>query len=630
MRIVGIYAAPGELPSASGPQNGSLLLTPAFGRAHQDDIHPADGGLLVRLRPGTPRAEADAAIRATGFDINDERSLTSGIERTIRVETIALLLLGIVVAGVGLVVVGQMLRRQTTAEDDAGSMFWALGCDRSDRLRLALLRGLVVGLAGAALALVVAVVMSPLFPVGIGRVADPDVGLHADAEVLAAGFLLTLVATVALSLVSAAHRARADRRERRSGVPATPSPLPASRPPVLVGMYFALPGRSRASPARASLLSLVVVVVILAATAVTLASFDHLVGRRDLARATWNAAITPFPDPDGSYDLPRAVAAARAVPGVEAATSGTWATSGAGIASGLVIDGHLVGTQVFGDEGPIQPAIQQGRAPERVGEIALGPKTLASLGLRVGDDVSLSLDDGRPSIAGRIVGETVLVSPYFFDFPPGTGAATVQSTFSALGAERDPHWNVVLARYAAGANGHTTFNAVQEALHSPGEAFEAADRHGVSGLGRIRIVPVLLLLGLLGLVAAAIAHVLLVSVTGHRRDVAVLRALGFTRPQSWTSVTVHAAVVAVAACVIGIPLGVIFGRAAWDRIASNLYVVSRPMAPLALLALIAAGAGGRGPRRLARPFGAGGAPQARRRAARRLIRGAAVSRGSRW
>jgi hypothetical protein len=30
-----------------------------------------------------------------------------------------------------------------------------------------------------------------------------------------------------------------------------------------------------------------------------------------------------------------------------------------------VIDGHLVGTQVFGDEGPIRPAIQQGRSPER-------------------------------------------------------------------------------------------------------------------------------------------------------------------------------------------------------------------------------------------------------------------------
>jgi ABC-type lipoprotein release transport system permease subunit len=34
------------------------------------------------------------------------------------------------------------------------------------------------------------------------------------------------------------------------------------------------------------------------------------------------------------------------------------------------------------------------------------------------------------------------------------------------------------------------------------------------------------------------------------------------------------------------PLGVLFGRVAWDRIAANLDVVPRPMAPLALLALI--------------------------------------------
>ena len=49
---------------------------------------------------------------------------------------------------------------------------------------------------------------------------------------------------------------------------------------------------------------------------------------------------------------------------------------------------------------------------------------------------------------------------------------------------------------------------------------------------------------------------------------------------------VHASVLALAACAIGIPLGVALGRAAWNRIAEELSVVSRPMAPLAQLALI--------------------------------------------
>jgi ABC-type lipoprotein release transport system permease subunit len=583
LRIVGIYAAPGELPSATGAGGSSLLLTRAFGRAHQDLVHTKDGGLALRLRHGTSRDDVDAALRAIGFDINDAANVTSGIERTIRVETIALLLLGTIVAGVGLIVVAQMLRRQTTADAGVEGTFWALGCDRSDALRLALLRGLVVGATGAALAVVVAVAMSPLFPVGIGRVADPEVGVHADVEVLAIGAALTLLLAVFIALLAAAHSTWADRRRAEPG-PNPPWPLPARRPSILVGLYFARPTRSRTSTAWASLLSLVAVVVIVTSTAVTLASFDHLVRRRDLAGATWSAAFLPQEAPDGSVDIAGQVAAAGAVPGVEAATTGTWATTGQGIAPGLYVNGKLIGTQIFDDESPIQPAIERGRAPERAGEIALGRKTLASLGLRVGDAVKLSMDPSQPSQTGRIVGETVLVSPWFFDFAPGIGAATVRSTFTALGASTEPVFELLLVRYAPGADSLRTFDAVQQTLHTAG--FEATDRLSVSGLSRIRLVPTLLLIGLLVLVAAAIAHVLLVSVTGHRRDVAVLRALGFTRPQSWISVTVHAGVIALFACAIGIPLGVLFGREAWERIAANLYVVPRPMAPLTLLALI--------------------------------------------
>ena len=211
----------------------------------------------------------------------------------------------------------------------------------------------------------------------------------------------------------------------------------------------------------------------------------------------------------------------------------------------------------------------------------------------------------------------MLVSPYFFDFSPGTGAATVWSTFTALGA-KDPEFGVVLVRYAPGADSLRTFNAVEEGL----QTVELRGRRPqvVSGLSRIRLVPTLLLIGLLVLVAAATAHVLLVSVAGHRRDVAVLRALGFTRRQSWTSVTVHAGVLALTACLVGIPIGVIFGRAAWGRIAGSLYVVPRPMAPLPLLALIGLVLVAVAVVASLVPSARAVAPQARRRAARRLIR----------
>jgi ABC-type lipoprotein release transport system permease subunit len=589
VRLVGIYVAPGELPSASGPGGSSLVLTRAFGRIHRDVVATQNDGMLLRLRPGTSPQDAATTIRALGFDVNETASTTSGIERTIHFETVALLLLAIVVAGVGLVVVGQMLRRQTAAESGDGLMFWALGCDRGDALRLGLLRGLLGGCAGAGLAVVVAIAVSPLFPVGIGRVADPDVGLHADALVLLVGASLAVFAVVVLAVCVGLYDARSSgRHNNRTSEAGRPWPLPTTtRPPLLVGLYFALPRRAgaRTQQARISLVSLVVVVVILAATAVTLASFDHLVGRRDLSGATWHAAILPATVEQAMDNAAGAREIVSKVPGVAAATVGTWAATGGGSADWLYVNGQRVGAQVFGD-GPIRPAIARGHPPERAGEIALGPKTLAMLGARLGDYVELSLDPTLPSTQARVVGESVLVSPYFFDFAPGTGAAITMSAFTDLGGIVHPTGTPVLVRFANGADDLHTFNAIERALGSY-QAFQTADRHSVTGLGRIRLVPVLLLIGLMALVAAAVAHVLLVSVAGHRRDVAVLRAMGFTRPQSWTSVTVQGTVIALAACLVGIPLGVVLGRAAWNRIAASLIVVPRPMAPLALLGLIA-------------------------------------------
>ena len=577
-RITGIYVAPGELPSASGPQGNSFLLTSGFARSFPEVIEPTADTLLLRLRPGTPRDEVISAIEplGLGLDVNESADLTSGIERTIRVETVALLILGVVVAGVGLVVVGQMLRRQSVAEDDQALAFSALGCDRVDALRLGLLRGLTVGGLGALLGGAIAIGMSPLFPVGIGRLADPDVGFHADATMLGVGTLIVLTSVALLGILTARGHGRADHRSDVDAS-ATPWPLPPSRPPVVVGWYLAVPGGGgrKASSPRISLVSLVVVVAILGATAVMLASFNHLVGHRDLAGATWQAAFLPREDTEGGAS--GALATVRGVPGVSAATLTGWATP-----DGLTVNGRPVPAQVFSDAGPIRPAVSRGRAPVVQGEIALGPKTLAAVGAHLGDEVELALTPTGPSIAGRVVGEVVLASPYFFDFAPGTGAATVASTFTALGTDAV---GIVLVRYAAGADERRTFEAVATALGTH-DAFETADRQNVSGLGRMRVVPVLLLCGLLALVAAAVAHVLIVAVARHRRDLAVLRAMGFTRRQSWASVTIHASLLVFAACLVGIPIGVVLGRAVWDRIATNLYVVPRPMAPLELLGLI--------------------------------------------
>ena len=73
--------------------------------------------------------------------------------------------------------------------------------------------GLIV-IGGAVLVGLGAVAMSPLFPIGVARKADPDVGLHADWLVLAVGIAIVAAVVLAVAFVAAwratrvfAHRA---------------------------------------------------------------------------------------------------------------------------------------------------------------------------------------------------------------------------------------------------------------------------------------------------------------------------------------------------------------------------------------------------------------------------------------
>jgi ABC-type lipoprotein release transport system permease subunit len=69
--------------------------------------------------------------------------------------------------------------------------------------------------------------------------------------------------------------------------------------------------------------------------------------------------------------------------------------------------------------------------------------------------------------------------------------------------------------------------------------------------------------------------------------VAVLRALGMTRPQARWMVVTQATLLAVVGLIFGVPLGVAFGRTLWRVVADIAPLVYVP--PLALWALLLAG-----------------------------------------
>jgi ABC-type lipoprotein release transport system permease subunit len=88
---------------------------------------------------------------------------------------------------------------------------------------------------------------------------------------------------------------------------------------------------------------------------------------------------------------------------------------------------------------------------------------------------------------------------------------------------------------------------------------------------------------------ATLVHLLVVSVARRRREIGLLRALGFVNSQVEGAVCWQATTVAVVGVVIGIPLGVAAGQAVWRTFATNLGAVPVATVPVWVIAAIGAG-----------------------------------------
>ena len=77
------------------------------------------------------------------------------------------------------------------------------------------------------------------------------------------------------------------------------------------------------------------------------------------------------------------------------------------------------------------------------------------------------------------------------------------------------------------------------------------------------------------------------SVRQRRRDLAVLRVMGFARRDLVTTVAWAATTLGLVAVGVGVPLGVIAGRAAWSWFTARQGFVAAPRTPLLALAIAA-------------------------------------------
>jgi putative ABC transport system permease protein len=74
-----------------------------------------------------------------------------------------------------------------------------------------------------------------------------------------------------------------------------------------------------------------------------------------------------------------------------------------------------------------------------------------------------------------------------------------------------------------------------------------------------------------------------------RRDLAILKTLGFVRRDVATAVAWQATTVVIVSLVVAVPLGVALGRWTWTLLADDLGVVARPQVPwLTITAVVGA------------------------------------------
>jgi predicted lysophospholipase L1 biosynthesis ABC-type transport system permease subunit len=81
---------------------------------------------------------------------------------------------------------------------------------------------------------------------------------------------------------------------------------------------------------------------------------------------------------------------------------------------------------------------------------------------------------------------------------------------------------------------------------------------------------------------------LVASVRRRRHELSLLKSLGFTQAQLASTVAWQASVIALAAVLFGIPIGVALGRWLWTRFARGIFAVPAPTVPVWSVVLIGA------------------------------------------
>ncbi len=600
LRVVGIEASEFEFPSGTTPV---YLLYTGTGFARSVLPHTAvQYQYYVRLRHGAAGIiqfdQQEKSLNLGGASPNvgssSEDGVAATIETSIHPQAVGWWILAALSALVGLAVVGQALARQSAAESEGHPTLVAIGISRRQLFALDMARNFVVGMVGALGAVVLATALSPIAPLGEARLAEVSTGIAFDTLVLPLGALVTVAVVLALGAWPAWRAARTHRIGERAAQH-HPSALVTrlvalgAPPTAVIGVRNALERQSGGStvPLGSALLGMVLAVIALCATGVFGTSLGHLTA----TPALWG-------DPEQVSFDPANAALVKSLEGNPEVTGITKGVGGADIMINGRIVGSIVGTAI---KGPLLFSTVAGHPPVGDTQIGLGITTMHEVDAHIGSVVNVTVtthsgaqrtepfrvvsQNSFPQLGGFVsLGTGVLMTTadlVHIACPAGGHQATCRQKTGGLqtGGIRvsfasDPRGRSALGHYLATYAPITTRPVAPTSLVNFGEAVNFPLIFGA-------------ILAVFG--AATLAHLLVVSVSRRRREMGLLKVLGFVNGQVVSTVSWQATTLALVSVVVGVPLGLVIGRSVWNAFADNIGVVPVAVVPLLLIAAVTAG-----------------------------------------
>ncbi|HEY8061004.1 MAG TPA: ABC transporter permease, partial [Acidimicrobiales bacterium] len=568
VQVVGLVRSLEEVTSDNQGRFGVVVLSAAGWRAqgtdHLDRLtdETRDGMgvfrvvLRAQLHGGADDADPflDGLTRVFGRDIDTTFSQSrpdvfASASDTLHVETLALTLFaaGAVVATV--FAVGQAAARMATAAAGGdGRALEAMGLTRRERILAAALPAITSVLIGVAVAVPLAVAATPLARFGLTDRIEVDRSPVFDPLVAVGGAVVLLVA-IGLQSVAAARRAT-----RPTPPPPERLALPArARRAAALSMGARTAGARAGWPVAVAALALTGVV----AVATFAASLDHLIATPALYGFGWDEDIVLQAEGEAiaEEEGPRLAADERV----------------SGLSEYRIFEISFGGDQRIGGlaverlEGDVAPTLLAGRLPTARDEIAVDPSSLDGPGPELGD--VLNTPDLSDIAALRVVGLLT-----------GTGLGSfVVSPEAAEDLHADVSEAGFLLTWADGVDGAAARADLAgrfAEVEAPRPTAEVLNLSGVRGVP-LALGGFFILIGL-----ATAGHTMVITGRRRRRDLAITRALGFTRRQAVAVLVGETGTVGTVGLILGLVVGTALGRLVWRSVADALRVVPTVIVPV--------------------------------------------------